>query len=382
MAVSLSSTILSVKTVLISVGFLLIAFILNLSLPLVLEFIVNQLPQLWNSTKSWLTPPYLYILINGIILTIAASSRFHHKHSDKISDDQDMEILTTTTPVNKIQANQSLSNFPISSVYDDKESFAISRNYPVITEPEVLDDFVTEKNNPVVSKLEMEPEKMYGQLEKSNPTEMKSINDSAYTDGAVINSTSTWALNRGNSIGIPSEYSDKPPMSSRFGHRKSSKSNNEGGKGLRSVANRKRNDTLESTWKTISEGRSIPLARHLKKSDTWETHNTTSSHVSSSSLSSSSAAPLSSDHQFNQLNKMKKSETFIKDGVGGANTTSLRRGNSGKLRKEPSLSQDDLNRRVEAFIKKFNEEMRLQRQESLNQYNEMVKRGLVAKKGE
>lgn len=150
------------------------------------------------------------------------------------------------------------------------------------------------------------------------------------------------------------------------------------------MASRKRNDTLESTWKTITEGRSIPLARHLKKSDTWETHNPTSSHVSSSSLSSSSAAPLSSDHQFNQLNKMKKSETFIKDGVGGANTTTttLRRGNSGKLRKEPSLSQDDLNRRVEAFIKKFNEEMRLQRQESLNQYNEMVKQGLVTKKGE
>lgn len=94
----------------------------------------------------------------------------------------------------------------------------------------------------------------------------------------------------------------------------------------------------------------MPLARHLKKSDTWDTN-------------------VRSEGQ-DPIPIVKKSET-MNDQVTSASPISSR--GSGKLlRKESSLSQDELNRRVEAFIKKFNEDMRLQRQESLQNYMEMV----------
>ena len=131
--------------------------------------------------------------------------------------------------------------------------------------------------------------------------------------------------------------------------------------GVRSlgVSKPKRQETLENTWKTITEGRSMPLTRHLKKSDTWD------SHVRRN--------PTLNDENDNTTTpptqKMKKSETF------SDNSSLSPSPGSGRLRREPSLSQDELNRRVEAFINKFNEEMRLQRQESLNQYQEMIRRG-------
>ncbi|KAA8519859.1 hypothetical protein F0562_014051 [Nyssa sinensis] len=153
---------------------------------------------------------------------------------------------------------------------------------------------------------------------------------------------------------------EKPRVSARFGHRKPVKASPEGGRALR-VAKPKRNETLENTWKMITDGRHMPLTRHLRKSDTWQTHD---HHME--------ASPLARD-QSPQM--VYKSETF-KDRTNFNPPSSVSSSpGSGKLRKEPSLSQDELNRRVEAFIKKFNEEMRLQRQESLNQYMEMINRG-------
>ncbi|GKD36987.1 RNA-directed DNA polymerase, eukaryota, reverse transcriptase zinc-binding domain protein, partial [Tanacetum coccineum] len=123
------------------------------------------------------------------------------------------------------------------------------------------------------------------------------------------------------------------------------------------VAKPKKQDTLENTWKKITEGRSVPLTRHLRKSETWETHGR-------------------ENHGSEELNDHHSSKSDTVDvSRGGAPSKLNRSGGSGRLRKDPSLGQEELNRKVEAFIKKFNEDMRLQRQESMNQFMEMINRG-------
>lgn len=152
------------------------------------------------------------------------------------------------------------------------------------------------------------------------------------------------------------DENEKPPVSSRFSHRKAVRSSPEGGKvnALR-VTKMKKQETLESTWKTITEGRAMPLNRHLKKSETFETQ------------PRRNGVPLADlNGGLGGVSVMKKSEMF------SGRDKSVSPGSGGKMRKEPSLSQDELNRRVEAFINKFNMEMRLQRQESLRQYRETV----------
>ena len=110
------------------------------------------------------------------------------------------------------------------------------------------------------------------------------------------------------------------------------------------VAKPKRHETLENTWKAITEGRAMPLSRHMKKSDTWENHGR--------DLHVDSVGGL-----------VKKSETF-KDRTNQAAPEALTLSTGPGplkpilLRKEPSLSQEELNWQVDAFIKKFNEEMR------------------------
>ncbi|XP_009793039.1 uncharacterized protein LOC107803683 [Nicotiana tabacum] len=294
MAPSTSSLMLSMKVLLISIGAVSSAMLVKSSVPLVLY----EFPTIWSSfISSWLKPPYLYVVLNCIIIIIAATSRSHRREHS--SGESQPLISARSTPLSDLivisQPNVNMSEPEMSELspepVDESEVFEVKAE-PVNIEPQQVvevenDDQVVISNSVVTSLPEVETE--------------------------LLQQLAT----------------EKPLVSSRFGHRKPlTRMNPEGVKSLR-VARVKRHETLESTWKKITEGRHVPLTRHL---NTWQQNHGSQSPV--------------------QIENKRK--TVL----------------------EPSPSQDELNRRVEAFITKFNEEMRLQREQSLQQYMEMINRGI------
>ncbi|KAJ9562778.1 hypothetical protein OSB04_007938 [Centaurea solstitialis] len=351
----------SLKLAVLSATVLSTAVMINLMTPFIMNNTsIPDFRTVWMSLVSWLKPPYLYVVINCIIITIVASSRMH---SSKLEDSPQRQIyveprFATDLPFEPAAAVKVVAPVQVEVV---PQFYRHPEVEPFDGMKEVVGGgTIDDRKFGEVSEGDLRDEDMKVAMEAYEEITKK------MTDKYVISKSSWTPLEKSRvDLSFPVE---KPPASARFGHRKPSKASPEGGRTL-GVAKPKRQDTLETTWKTITEGRSVPLTRHLRKSDTWETHGQ-SRHNSSD------------DNHHPE--RMTKSDTFDVSLVGGGSSSRKppppqsklsRSGGSGRLKKEPSLGQEELNRRVEAFIKKFNEDMRLQRQESLNQYMEMINRG-------
>lgn len=104
------------------------------------------------------------------------------------------------------------------------------------------------------------------------------------------------------------------------------------------------NASIEETWKAITDPE---MTRHFSRRDTLKDQELDQTVLSRSPPSPSPPPPFK-DHNRRQLQP------------------------PSVVRKEPSMSQDELNRRVESFIERFNKEMRLQRQRSLEQLKKVI----------
>ncbi|KAJ4878508.1 hypothetical protein Rs2_43526 [Raphanus sativus] len=347
------SWLMTIKSVLISTGVASVGLLLKVSVPVAVDFSVSQAPIMWSSLLSWLKPPYLYILTNGIIITIVASSKYYRSTSHHDEEDDGIiygggggDYKLQTELIVHDQASPRMLE-----VNDAQFGFVVETPPSPKLEPEEAEviDVVTM----VEGEDEIEPE-----LE--NVT-VREGSDFVGTDDDVMLPAADSNRNHLPERMTESENlppSEKPLVSSRFGHRKSVKASQQGGRSMLRVTKPKRNETLENTWKMITEGKSTPLTKQLyRRSDTFSRGD---------SGGSGEARPV-----------YKKSETFRdRTNYYQSQETVAKEKAKGKVMKEPSLGQDELNRRVEAFIKKFNEDMKLQRMESLRQYQEITGRGV------
>lgn len=168
---------LPLKAVLVSSGVVSMAIMLKLSFPLILNFLTSELPLFWSWLK--LTPPYLYLLINCIIITIVASSKLQPRVQQKHKDDDDDH-----------DHHHDVVMVPQIDVKDKKDDDVVVFGYVESTAAKPLDSPPHLKNNKIIIDVDKEERELL-------------LSDNG-------------------------DQNEKPPFSTRFGHRKIVKASPEG----------------------------------------------------------------------------------------------------------------------------------------------------------
>jgi len=204
----------SVKAVLISTGVLSMAMGLKLTLPLLSYFFLTQAPHVWTFFLTCFTPPYLYILLNFIILTILASSKLNnnlHHHSPPDTAlllPSDPPIYDRPIPAVQIPAPDAVH---LSAAAAQTDYTVSSAEYLYQTKPTLNHDAVSEGNA--------------GCVHDENTPVKATVHDD---DAAAADVPSPSLLRKDSSDFSFADENEKPPASARFGHRKAVRASPEG----------------------------------------------------------------------------------------------------------------------------------------------------------
>ncbi|KAF8029784.1 hypothetical protein BT93_E2268 [Corymbia citriodora subsp. variegata] len=209
---------LSARVVAASVAVLAVVLALKLAAPSVAELARVQIPLLWLSLLSWLEPPYIYLVINGIIFTIAASSRLHSNLHEA-----EAEEARVVSAVNSSHGGGGGGVFDLPP--DGKVCFSPRKD--VVYQESVVAGFSEAEH-----------------AEGSVPEGRDGRGDRVEEEEEFVISRSAWTptAKRTSSPEVPAERlsaPEKPLVSSRFVHRRPSKASPEGTLSARFKSNSK-----------------------------------------------------------------------------------------------------------------------------------------------
>lgn len=221
----MSGWILSAKVLLISAGVVALAMGLKFSVPVA----VNGIPAIWSIILSWMKPPYLYIIINGIIITIAASSRFHQSQSEQPAARSEHLISVKTPPPSSFASfsaqmdimsvvQQPTTAVEAEVVVSEVEDDTVVELKPVMVNGAKIDfDIKTEEEIVVETQAEAEDVFVDSTTSTYNTLPQKIISQQLQVESLLpVREKPLLPVH------------EKPPASSRFGHRRPIRNSPEG----------------------------------------------------------------------------------------------------------------------------------------------------------
>lgn len=318
-ASNFETTIWAIKIALICVGIgsCLVLFKIAV-IPYTSTFLISTIPCVWSYIKAFLSPPYIYILVNFIILAIVASSTFHHQ--GQIMKPVRKALLHTEKSLNL--------NFGFGFKGDEDEAavFEVAASQEATKESHRQDQ---EWKNIVFTQNQEQEEEV-----------IKPMAAAASVDENVDPSAGT---------------SDDEALSGKSGE---TTGETAGEEKVGSPKPEEPDDSLDSVWKAIMESQEKPATWLLKKSDTWDSPPRVAAAAAAARAEALPPAPVAGSCR----HELRKSDTF-RERVPSA-------------REKRTTNRDELQKRSDEFIKKINNDLKLQREESNQRYIERVNRGV------
>ncbi|KAI4374452.1 hypothetical protein MLD38_012445 [Melastoma candidum] len=341
-ATKLETTIWAIRILLICLGIGSCIALKAAIIPYASSFVVDTIPCIWNYGRVLFSPPCIYIVANCIIMATTASTSFHHQNNlCRKADTAPPSLYSQRSRVLEMQ-------------FDDKGGGKLEEK------PEVIKQMITDSGIALntsearvgcnSSDLPDNPSNTSGATPGDRTMEEESFETFLIQDvagsinkgGAARKARSKAAVrNKEDCSGVvelqlKGEGNEK---SKQEGSSTAFPESEDGELPETSAAEvDEGTDTLDSIWTEITGGHGKQPTLQPKKSDTWD---------------KATRKALNEAKPGGGGKSLRKSETFRG-----------RRKATVEVMKEKSMGQDELRLRIEAFIRKNRDYLRLQREES------------------